>query len=234
MLYHYSAIRSSSRCLSELLIISSSAFYSFLAMSHASGSNEQAGTMVSATPCCCKQLSPRVEGLERQVESLTKENKALVTRLDDVQRQYSKHCLVFNGPGLKSLPGELPTATVCRVARTRWGRNLHPNEMRASHPPRGNKTRIIAEFLDCKELSNFAFMLGNRPNRAGGKIFCDLFLASDNDRKLSVIAKNMKKSGKIRNFRWAASGRLVIVFSDGKSKAYDRAEELESVANGPL
>ena len=75
----------------------------------ASGSNDQAGTMVSATSCCCKQLSPRVEGLERQVEALTKENKALVTRLDDVQRQYSKHCLVFNGPGLKSLPGELPT-----------------------------------------------------------------------------------------------------------------------------
>ena len=199
----------------------------------ASGSNEQAGTMVSATSCCCKQLSPRVEGLEHQVESLTKENKALVTRLDDVQCQYSKHCLVFNGPGLlKSLPGELPTATVCRVARTRWGRNLHPTEMRASHPPRGNKKRIIAEFLDCKELSNFAFMLGNRPNRGGGKIFCDLFLASDNDRKLSVIAKNMKKSGKIRNFRWAASGRLVIVFSNGKTEVYDRAEKLELARAG--
>ena len=68
-------------------------------------------------------------------------------------------------------------------------------------------------------------------NRAGVKIFCDLFLASDNDRKLSGIAKSMKKSGKIRNFRWASLGRFVIIFSDGKSKAYDRAEELEEVAN---
>ena len=197
-----------------------------------SGSNEQAGEMDSAIPCCCRQLRPQVEGLTREVESLKQENKALVTRLDDVQRQYSKHCLVFNGPGLKPLkPGELPTAIVCRVAQTRWGRYLHPNEMRASHPPRGNKKRIIAEFLDCKELSNFAFMLGNKANRAGGKIFCDLFLASDNDRKLSVLAKNLKKAKKIRNFRWAVSGRLVIVFSDGKTKVYDRAEELEKVVN---
>ena len=170
----------------------------------------------SATPNCCGQVAARVKELER--------------RLDDVQRQYSKHCLVFNGPGLKPLPGERPTGTLLRVARTRWGRNLHPNEMRASHPPRGNKKRIIAEFLDCKELSNFSFMLSNKPNKAGGKIFCDLFLASENDKKLSVIAKKMKKSGQIRNFRWAVSGRLVIVFSDGKSKAFDRAEELEQVA----
>ena len=130
---------------------------------------------------------------------------------------------------LSSVPGELPTATVCRVALARWGRVLHPNEMRASHPPRGSKKSIVAEFLDCKELSNFAFMLSHPANRMGKKIFADLFLASANDRKLAAIAKDMKVKGKIRNFRWAASGRLVIVFSDGKTKVYDRAEKLELV-----
>ena len=101
--------------------------------------------------------------------------------------------------------------------------------MRASHPPRGSKKRIVAEFLDCKELSNYAFMLSHPANRMGKKIFADLFLASANDRKLSVIAKDMKAKGMIRNFRWAALGRVVIVFSDGKTKVYDRAEELDLV-----
>ena len=195
-----------------------------------SGMDEHAEEMNPADPGPTRrELGASVEGLIREVGALKGENKALAARIDDVQRQYSKHCLVFSGPGLKPLPGELPTATVCRVALARWGRFLRPDEMRASHPPRGSKKRIVAEFLDCKELSNFAFMLNNPANRMGQKIFADLFLASANDRKLAVIAKDMKKKGKIRNFRWAASGRLVIVFSDGKTKAYDRASELELV-----
>ena len=197
------------------------------------GMDELAAAMNSAGPGPTRrQVGAAVEGLAREVGSLKQENTALAARLDEVQRQYSKHCLVFSGPGLKPLPGELPTATVCRIALARWGRFLRPNEMRASHPPRGSKKCIVAEFLDCKELSNFAFMLSNPANRMGKKVFADLFLASANDRKLSVIAKDMKAKGKIRNFRWAASGRLVIVFSNGKTEVYDRAEKLELARAG--
>ena len=198
--------------------------------SDASGSDEHAKRRRTSNPGPTRgELGASVEGLIREVGSLKEENKALAARIDEVQRQYSKHCLVFSGPGLKPLPGELPTATVCRIALARWGRFLRPNEMRASHPPRGSRKCIIAEFLDCKELSNFAFMLSNPANRCGNKIFCNLFLASANDRKLHAIAKSMKSEKKIRNFRWASSGRLVIVFSDGKTRVYDRAEKLELV-----
>ena len=202
-------------------------------MSSVPGMDELAAAMDPAGPGPTRrQVGAAVEGLAREVGSLKQENKALAARLDDVQRQYSKHCLVFSGPGLKPLPGELPTATLCRVARARWGRNLVPDEMRASHPARGSKKCIIAEFLDCKELSNYAFMLNNPANRRGNKIFCNLFLASANDKKLAAIATKMKSEKKIRNFRWVSSGRLVIVFSDGKSKVYDRAEELELARAG--
>ena len=69
--------------------------------------------MDTASLDCCGQVRARVEGLEHQIGALAQENKALGARLDDVQRQYSKHCLVFNGAGLKPLPGEFPTATIC-------------------------------------------------------------------------------------------------------------------------
>ena len=201
--------------------------------SDASGSDEHAEEMNPAGPePTRRELGASVVGLIREVGALKEKNKALAARIDDVQRQYSKHCLVFSGPGLKPLPGELPTATVCRIALARWGRFLRPNEMRASHPPRGSKKCIVAEFLDCKELSNFAFMLNNPANRRGNKVFCNLFLASANDRKLAAIATKMKSEKKIRNFKWVSSGRLVIVFSDGKSKVYDRAEELELARAG--
>ena len=82
----------------ELLIISGRAYSLLLAMNSpaSSGSNEIADRMDTASLDCCGQVRARVEDLEHQLGALSQENKALGARLDDVQHQYSKHCLVCN------------------------------------------------------------------------------------------------------------------------------------------
>ena len=188
-------------------------------------SQEDAGQVLESQDPEIKQLSLRVKELERETQGLRR-------RLDDVQRQSSKDCIVFSGPALSTrFPGELATDMLMRVVRRHWGAELKPNELKAVHFLHGGK-RIIAKFLDCKELSNFARILNNRPSIVGGKkIFAGLHLASANDKQLAFIARKMKQSAQIKNFRWGFSGRLQILFSDGKSKTYDREEELRALAS---
>ena len=160
---------------------------------------------------------------------------AIENRLDDIQRQYSKRCINFKGPALKRLRGETPFLMLRRIVQDYWGCNLHPMEVADCHFTSNEKAQnpaFVAFFNDRKDESNFAWILNHKPQWKGReKVFASLHLHTQNDRNLVIAARQMKLAGQVRLFKHVPSGRLSVTFSDGRTRVFGKAKDLEKLAN---
>lgn len=196
-------------------------------MPSTSAENVQADALVSDTLDPEKPMHLRMEAVERATAALN-------DRLDDLGRQISKACIDFKGPALRRRFGETPFRMIQRIVGEYWGRQLHILECSDAHfttEENVENPRFIVRFNDRKDESNFAWILRNKPNWNGReKVFANLHLHTANDRKLLIAARQMKKTGKVCSFRHAPSGRLEVTFSDGKTRVFGKAKDLEKLA----
>merc|ERR1711884_556989 len=91
---------------------------------------------------------------------------------------------------------------------------------------------FVAYFNDRKDESVFASILTHKPKWNGReKVFANLHLHTANDRRLLFVVRQMKQVGQVRFFKHVPSGRLSVTFSDGQTRVFGKAKDLEKLAN---
>ena len=163
--------------------------------------------------------------VEAAIIPLQNKVDALKRQVDDQGRQTSKDCIVFEGNVLKPLHDkELHKDTCIRVVQKYWGLTLQECELKQVKLQRkgtkANYYRMVAKFNQCWEGSNFHEILTNKAKVSKGEnLWRSLHLVTQNDHRLSWIARQMRKEGELHSFIWHyVSGRLKVTYPGEKQE----------------
>ena len=155
--------------------------------------------------------------VETAIIPLQEELARLKQQVNDQGRQTSKDCIAFEGTALKPLPGEKAKDTCVRVVEEGWGLCLVESELKQvklhKKGNQGDKYRMVVKFNQCWDGSSFHHILTNKAKEPN--LFRSLHLVTQNDHRLSWIARKMREAKELDSFIWHfVSGRLKVTFND--------------------